>query len=81
MTDQTHVSQSNTAQDAAGAFLWDARDRRAIAVAELLRSGWTGTEVSAGLKVIDAGGGVALAMEAMGAAREARRAARDSPVR
>lgn len=50
-----------------------ARDARAIAVAHLLRSGWTAQEVSAGLKVIDAGGDVALAMDAMNRARDERR--------
>jgi hypothetical protein len=45
------------------------RDGRAIAVANMLRSGWTGRAVSAALKVIDAGGGVILAMEAMRAAQ------------
>lgn len=42
---------------------------RAIAVAELLRMGWTAGEVSAGLKVTDAGGSVLEAMQAMEAAR------------
>jgi len=52
-----------------------ARDGRALMVADLLRSGWTGQEVSVGLKVIDAGGGVALAMSAM---REAQRERREA---
>ena len=50
----------------------EARDRRALAVAELLRSGWTAKEVGAGMRVIDAGGGVELAMQTMRAAREGR---------
>jgi hypothetical protein len=45
---------------------------RAIAVAELLRAGWTGAEVSAGLKVADTGGTPQEAMQAM---EDARRAA------
>jgi hypothetical protein len=49
-----------------------ARDGRALAAAELLRAGWTGHEVSVGLKIIDAGGGVELAMSAMHQAREDR---------
>jgi hypothetical protein len=42
---------------------------RAIAVAQLLRQGWTGSEVSAGLKVTDAGGTPQEAIQAMEAAR------------
>jgi hypothetical protein len=61
---QTVAEQSNSRR---------ARDWRALAVAELLRSGWTAREVSAGLKIIDAGGGVMLAMSVMRETREARR--------
>ncbi len=50
-----------------------ARDRRALAVAEMLRSGWTAHEVSVGVKIIDAGGGVELAMSAMREAQQERR--------
>ncbi len=46
---------------------------RAIAVANLLRLGWTGDEVSAGLEVTDAGGSTVEAMQAMEAARRARK--------
>jgi hypothetical protein len=49
-----------------------ARDQRALAVAGLLRSGWSAREISAGLKVIDAGGGVLLAIDAMYAERRSR---------
>ena len=42
---------------------------RAIAVAQLLRMGWTGAQVSAMLKVTDAGGSVP---EAMAAAEKAK---------
>lgn len=38
---------------------------RAIAVAELLRAGWTGKQVSEGLKVTDSGGSPQEALEAM----------------
>jgi len=60
---------SSTMQDAAQTNTDKAtRDGRALAVAELLRSGWSGHAVSVGLKVTDAGGGVVLAIEAMRAA-------------
>jgi hypothetical protein len=64
----TQKDGSTRPADVVLAFAKDARDRRAQLVAGLLREGWTGTQVSAGLKVIDAGGGVALAIEAMRAA-------------
>lgn len=41
------------------------RKGRAIAVAELLRAGWTGRQVSEGLKVTDRGGSPQEALEAM----------------
>lgn len=59
-----------------GLSVRSARDGRALVIANLLRSGWTGQEVSVGLKIIDAGGGVELAMAAMRGAQTKRRAER-----
>jgi hypothetical protein len=56
-----------TAKPAADAR--ERRDARALVVAELLRLGWTGRQVSVGIKIIDAGGSVSDALTAM---RESR---------
>jgi hypothetical protein len=69
MTEQAQPEQSDSRK---------ARDGRALAVAEMLRSGWTAQAVNAGLKVIDAGGGVVLAMEAMRTAQGQRAGAHES---
>ena len=62
MSEQSTADSSQSSEQAM-------RDGRMIAVAGMLRSGWSGRAVSEGLKVIDSGGGVMLAMSAMRSAQ------------